>query len=238
MNELDYLLQLRKDIDERIKSLRNKNNIYSDKKKIRELFKNQYEAKAKEITGKEAKLPWSGKEGKLLNIDLETHGTEVLVKYIELFFSDKDYNVANFTRYKNKAGYSYSVFHGLIPKLAISTIKPPVVCKYCGKADGHTWNCKISVERREQAKREKEEIEKMREENKNISFTEMFMTNLTKKRKSTKPLTFDNLADLYNERNNTNMAKTLPLEKVYDWATKEPDIVINEDTSLSLKELL
>ena len=151
----------------------NSNNsiVKKHKSDIRDLFKTRYEAKTKEISGSAAKLPWSGKEGKLLILDLETHGFDTLIKYIEIFFSDKDNTIADFTRHRNKAGYSFSVFHGMLSKLALSKIKPAIVCTHCGRAIGHDDNCIIKINNRKMIEIEKEEINRFKEENKNVSFS-------------------------------------------------------------------
>lgn len=146
----------------------------ADKRDIVSLFRRRYALKAKEITGNDAKLPWTGKEAKLLEIDLATHGKETLVKYIEIFFSDKEPTVADFTRYKNKAGYSFSVFHGMIGKLALSKVKPAAVCPVCGYRIGHAPDCRILIEQRERKEKEAEEINKLREQNKDYSFIAEF----------------------------------------------------------------
>lgn len=145
-----------------------------EKKKINILFLTRYEQKSKEITGNIAKLPWGGKEGKLLSQDYETHGYHVLVKYIEIFFSDKEPSVADFTRHRNKAGYSYSVFHGMLSKLSMSKVKPAKACSYCGRTSGHNLNCKIELSRVNKDKKEREELNNLKDEYKDFSFVDTF----------------------------------------------------------------
>lgn len=44
-------------------------------------------------------------------------------------------------------------------------------------------------------------------------------------------LTIDDLANLYDNRNSGRRARTLPMETVFDWAKKQPDISVAEDGS-------
>jgi hypothetical protein len=161
----------------------NSNNLIVKQQKsdIRELFKTRYEAKTKEISGFAAKLPWSGKEAKLLILDLTTHGFETLKKYIEIFFSDKDNAIADFTRHKNKAGYSFSVFHGMLSKLALSKVRPAKTCTHCGRSVGHDPNCKIEIDRISRRDAEEVEINRMKDENKDFSFTDALSSIVNKK---------------------------------------------------------
>ena len=126
----------------------NKTDLEEKKSKaeVRDLFFSRYRMKAREITGRDTnddgkpiRPTWAGKEGKLFNLDLETHGIKTIRNYIELFFSDKVPEVAKFCRFEEKAGYGYSVFHGMIGKLALSKVKLEI-CPICGKDKGHhTW---------------------------------------------------------------------------------------------------
>ncbi len=178
MNELEYLKKLREDLNKRIKELEGEIPVKNQKIKIKELFTRRYTDKTKEISSVAAKLPWSGKEGKLLRDDLEIHGYEALVKYIEIFFSDKDQSIADFTRYKMKAGYSFSVFHGMIAKLSMSKVKPKKVCKYCGKSVGHEFNCPVTIQREKEKQKELDEINMFKDQNKDVSFSDMFLNNV------------------------------------------------------------
>jgi hypothetical protein len=45
-------------------------------------------------------------------------------------------------------------------------------------------------------------------------------------------LTWNDVADLYGKKTGLT-ARILPIEKVYKWATKQPEITVNPDTSLS-----
>lgn len=176
MTELENLQILKSMIEKRIAEL-TKTDTKSDKEYIRQMFKQNYEAKIKEITGDAGKLPWTGKEAKLLQSDIKTHGKEALEKYIFIFFSDEDKSVSDFTRDVMKAGYGYSVFHGLIPKLALSKIKPKKACKYCGKTSGHAHDCPVSIAIRKERGILRKEVEEYREAN-NINLTEMLFNNI------------------------------------------------------------
>jgi hypothetical protein len=149
---------------------------------IRNLFKARYTTKLSELTGNDSiAMPWSGKEASLLKLDYETHGEETLVKYIEIFFSDKDATITDFTRHRNKAGYTYSVFHGMIGKLSMSKVKPHKVCSICGRGIGHAPDCKILVDIRIQDKKERDEINRLKDENKDFSLTDAFEGLIKKK---------------------------------------------------------
>jgi len=126
---------------------------------LKELFFKLYIAKAKEITGRENIKPtWAAKENKLLLTDHRNIGYNEMFRYINLFFSDKVKEVRSFTREKEKAGYSYSVFHGMIEKLKLSNIKLPVRCPECGGLDGHTDNCPIATAQKRKKKEEYDNI--------------------------------------------------------------------------------
>jgi len=49
-----------------------------------------------------------------------------------------------------------------------------------------------------------------------------------------KYLTYDDLADFYDKKTG-GTARIQPVDKIYEWATKQEEIQINEDTSLSFK---
>ncbi len=144
------------------------------KKEIRTLFSTLYESKTEEISGNKGKLPWSGKEASLLKLDLETHGADALKKYIYIFFSDQDKNIADFTRHRNAAGYSFGVFHGMLGKLALSKVKIKSACEHCGGVGKHSPDCKIILDKKAKENKEREEIDRLREENKDFSLTDAF----------------------------------------------------------------
>ncbi len=162
------------------------NSILADKQEIKAHFVKSYQIKLKEITGNDVKIPWSGKEAKLLCQDLETHGKITLLKYINIFFSDRDRTIADFTRYKNMAGYSFGVFHGMIPKLALSKVKQSPVCSGCGYTIGHSPDCSVVKENRIKKKLEDDEINRSRDENKDFSFMAEFTKKINKIEKAFK----------------------------------------------------
>ncbi len=45
-------------------------------------------------------------------------------------------------------------------------------------------------------------------------------------------LTWDDLADFYKKKTG-GIARTKPLDSIFDWAEKQPEIKLNEDGSLS-----
>lgn len=47
-----------------------------------------------------------------------------------------------------------------------------------------------------------------------------------------KTITWNDLADFYNKKTGA-AARIEPMEKIYRWATEQPEITINPDTSLS-----
>ena len=49
-------------------------------------------------------------------------------------------------------------------------------------------------------------------------------------------LTWDDLADLYNEKTG-GRARTMPMDTIYDWAIKQPDIKVTDDGFLFKRNL-
>ena len=74
-----------------------------------------------------------------------------------------------------KAGYSFSVFHGMIAKLAMSKVKPAKVCNHCGRTVGHEPNCIVVINRKAAEQQERDEINKFKDENKDVSFSGLFL---------------------------------------------------------------
>lgn len=54
--------------------------------------------------------------------------------------------------------------------------------------------------------------------------------------KKPKTLTWDELATIYDQRHNGRKARTLPMEDVATWALTQPDIVVDEEDNICLKE--
>lgn len=50
-----------------------------------------------------------------------------------------------------------------------------------------------------------------------------------------KNLTWDDLADFYNKKTGGS-ARTRPMESIFEWALTQPEIIENEDGTLSFKE--
>ena len=147
------------------KTFEEDNGALEMRKEVRSLFFERYKEKAKEIKGsdktadgREIAPVWSGKEATLLKSDIEQYGPRTMADYIELFFSDKVKEVKEFCRVKEKAGYSYSVFHGMLGKLALATETIPSKCSECGQRGGHAPTCPIILKREAIKKAEIDEI--------------------------------------------------------------------------------
>lgn len=119
-----------------------------NRKKLRDLFNLRYQQKAMEISGrmfnddgKPIYPRWDIKSLSLLKLDYSENGFKSMSRYIELFFSDEVDSVADFTRKVNKAGYSYTIFHTVIPKLAMSNKNPAIPCPICGLRKIHSQTC-------------------------------------------------------------------------------------------------
>jgi len=171
----------------------NNKQILEEKKmsyELKTLFFLRYRMKAKEIKGtdlnedgKEISPPWGGKEGKLFSDDVKTHGVKTLRKYIELFFSDKVEEVAKFCRYNEKAGYGYSVFHGMIGKLALSKAKINI-CNQCGKDGSHHPWCPEYAKIKTVKAQEIVEILAEREEIEDLDLVGSMMSAIRSKKKN------------------------------------------------------
>jgi len=151
----------------------------------RQYFFQLYHFKARELTGRVGREDgkpfhpqWSGKEGRLLKMDFEQHGLSELKRMMLLFFSDKVSEVADFTRYKEKAGYAYTVFHGSIPKLIMSKKNPVEPCMECGKYSGHYPECSQYEEIIKQRAEEEQEIEQER-----VQLGEVSLMDMVRKKK-------------------------------------------------------
>lgn len=155
------------------------------RKEIRNLFNLRYNQKALELTGKTLNEDnkriyprWDAKTNSLLKIDYEEIGCNTLKKYIELFFSDEVEAVANFTKKVTKAGYSYTIFHSMISKLAIYPKEPSLPCEFCGRRNGHAPSCKISLQLLEEVDKKHKEEDKIRNEIQNVSLLSMLHKNI------------------------------------------------------------
>ena len=53
------------------------------------------------------------------------------------------------------------------------------------------------------------------------------------------PLTWNDLADLYDRQHTGRKARTLPMDHVFEWAEKQPDrFIVAPDGTISLKCLM
>jgi hypothetical protein len=157
----------------------------NNRKVLRDLYNKRYNQKSMEMTGRAENedgkliLPrWDAKTNSLLKLDYEEHGFNTMQRYIELFFSDQVEAVANFTNKVNKAGYSYSVFHSMIPKMVIFKGKPNKPCEFCGKRNGHSASCPETKKLLEQIENREKERETIRADLQNVSLTNIFSTNI------------------------------------------------------------
>lgn len=91
-----------------------------ERRELKDMFFRYYEAKAKELRGTAVKPLWGAKEASLLKADSDQLGVPDTIRCMKLFFSDHVQEVKEFTRTKNKAGYSYAVFHGMLQRLSIA----------------------------------------------------------------------------------------------------------------------
>ena len=145
------------------------------------LFFTRYQQKAKEVRGVEIKPSWGKKEGQLYKSDLERVGSENLTRSMELFFSDQVHPVANFTRYKEKAGYGYNVFHGCLDKLLMAKEEPKIPCEHCGKRGGHRSDCPLEIHRKKLSAERDKLAKEIREVAGNIDLVAMFKEELKKR---------------------------------------------------------
>lgn len=170
-------------------------NEKKDLKRIaKDYFIKLYGFKARQLSGRSTREdgkpitpPWTGKEGSLFKSDFEQYGLQEMKRMMLLFFSDKVSEVADFTRYSAKAGYAYTVFHGMIPKLTLANRNVKEPCWECGSFVAHYPECsfydKVEVKKEEDL----EEIEKAREElGPDFSLQNMISNHLKEKREKEK----------------------------------------------------
>lgn len=156
------------------------------RKQLKQLFNSMYANKAQEITGKSSRPDgkpihprWTAKENALLKQDHEHYGEHTLRQLFVLFFRDAVTQVANFTRYKNAAGYTYPVFHGSIAKLEMSG-QNAESCPHCGEIRGHKDSCPIIQEMRRRDEEWKEQVRQEQENYEGPDITELFKEKLKK----------------------------------------------------------
>lgn len=121
-----------------------------ERREIKEYFRWLYLTKAIEVTGSDTSPEgrklypvWGAKESSLLLKDYTAFGKDALKRFMRIFFSDSDNEVAAFTRYRTKAGYGYSVFHGSLPKLSMNAGDAKEPCRECGHWKQHAARCSV-----------------------------------------------------------------------------------------------
>lgn len=117
------------------------NDDKESRKRLKEAFAGYFSLKALELRGERLMPQWGAKEWVLLKSDHAQLGEDEIRRCMKLFFSDDVPEVKEFTRTKNKAGYSYTVFHGVLSKLSLCNGSPPEPCYLCGWWRGHDPGC-------------------------------------------------------------------------------------------------
>jgi len=146
-----------------------------ERKGLRDYYSKVYREKAKEVTGSDKyadgkpKLPMFGKKENTQIIKLfKMFGIQTLRNMIEIFFSDEIDQVREFTRGK-KAGYGFSIFYSMVPKLSVIKGIDNIPCDSCkGILKHKSWCEKSFVKIKEQ------EYEEIRAEKIDIHLTENF----------------------------------------------------------------
>jgi hypothetical protein len=156
---------------------------------IRKLYFRRYNQKAKQLRGSAENADgrkiwpqWGGKEMNLMKADVARFGVKTMALMIEYFFADQVQEVAAFSRYKQKAGYGYNIFHASIEKLQMFKARPHKPCEVCGAWNVHYEDCITLKEKKEQTQEDRVELERIREETGNIDLTGMFKDQLKKNR--------------------------------------------------------
>ena len=54
---------------------------------------------------------------------------------------------------------------------------------------------------------------------------------------SNKPLTWNDLADIYDAKHGGRKARTLPMDTVWDWAAKQPYLAVRDECIFLLPEV-
>lgn len=146
-----------------------------ERSELKDLFARYYGIKAIEIRGTEAKPMWGAKEATLLKADSAQFGMGEMVRAMKLFFSDSVPEVTEFTRTKMKAGYSYSVFHGMMGKLTMAsgsvTSEP---CPECGMWSTHRMECSKRKDVVFNSEMLKKEMEQTKEALSEIDISKLF----------------------------------------------------------------
>lgn len=156
---------------------------------LRNLFFKLYNYKVRQVSGRSIREDgkpiypvWSGKEGALLKADFQQFGFQELKRMMLIFFADQCEKVADFTRYREKAGYGYTVFHGSLTKLQTVRWDPIEPCWQCGSWSVHYPECPVRLRKEAEKKAEEETIEEEKEVFEG-SLTELFESKLKRNRK-------------------------------------------------------
>jgi len=153
-----------------------------ERSELKDIFFRYYGMKAVEIRGTTAKAMWGAKEASLLKADTAQLGMSEITRCMKLFFSDAVPEVVEFTRTKMKAGYSYSVFHGMLGKLGMSgiTVKNEP-CPDCGRWGSHLPDCPRCAEQRISKAVEDKEVASIKEGVASANISALFNAAVGKK---------------------------------------------------------
>ena len=53
---------------------------------------------------------------------------------------------------------------------------------------------------------------------------------------TSKALTWDELADAYDKQHSGRPARTLPMDRVFEWAESQPSFTVNQNGTISLSD--
>ncbi len=106
--------------------------------------------------------PWKEADRRNLVLDVKDHGLDNWKDKVWFFFAGDNQKVKDA---KEELGAHYNTFRSLLTgPLAYSGLKRKAACKHCGNTTGHSYDCPISVNRRTNERREREEIEAGKDE--------------------------------------------------------------------------
>lgn len=138
-----------------------------ERRQLREYYTEQYLNKAEEVTGSKyyadgkPKLPMFNRKENMQIIRLfKMFGMQTLKNMIVIFFSDSIDHIREFTRGK-KAGYGFSVFYSMIPKLSTIPGVDNVPCEKCGGILKHAYDCEKSFVKLKEAEYKEIRAEKV-----------------------------------------------------------------------------
>lgn len=100
--------------------------------------------------------PWKDTDRKALADDVKNNGLDSWADKVWFFFAGNNEKVK---AAKDELGAHYNTFrHLLTGPLAYSGLKRKAACPHCGNTTGHSYDCPVSVGRREQKRSERIEI--------------------------------------------------------------------------------